>query len=70
MFKALSLLEMHPLEILTLAHGTISPGGSAGRRKSGSTMILDAFHHNLFASNPQQLLLNKENMKKIYTLYM
>lgn len=27
-------------------------------------MTLDAFHHNLFASNPQQLWQNKENMKK------
>lgn len=69
MFKALSSLGMHPPEIPTQAHGTIVPGGLAGRRKSGSTTTLDAFHHDLFASNPQQFWQNKENMKK-HLLYI
>jgi len=68
MVKALSLPEMHPPDILTQAHGTTLPGGLAGRRKSGSTMTLHAPHHDVFASNPQQLWQNKENMK-IYIIY-
>lgn len=64
MFKALSLLEMHPPEILIWDQGTISPGGLAGRRKSDSTTTLDVLNHRLCASNPQQLWQNKGNMKK------
>lgn len=73
MFQALSLLDMYPPEILTGAHGTCQhQEGWAGRRRrrSGSPTTLDESHHNLFASNPQQLWQNKENMEKKINIYI